>query len=266
MIIHGDTPVRVTGIESRYGEGEWILRGVDIEVRRGEILTILGGSGCGKTTLLRALIGLMPPARGSVELFGEDLYALDEDGLQRVLKRTGMLFQHSALFGSMTVGDNVALPLHEYRSELRPELVRRIVELKLGLVGLGGAANRMPSELSGGMKKRAALARALVLDPEVIFFDEPTTGLDPITAAELDRLILATRAAFGTTMIIVTHDLDTAFHCSDRMVMLENGRVAASGTPGEIRQIEAAGVRNFIERRAERALEPKVSIEEFYAA
>ncbi len=258
-----ETPVVVEALEQRYGENEWILKGVDLEVRRREILTILGGSGCGKTTLLRTLIGLMPPARGRVRLLGEDIYALGEEGLQGVLRRVGMLFQQSALFGSMSVGENVALPLREYKRDLRPELVRRVVELKLGLVGLAGAANKMPSELSGGMKKRAALARALVMDPEVIFFDEPTTGLDPITAAELDRLILATRSAFGTTMIIVTHDLDTAFHCSDRIVMLDQGRVAAAGTPADVRAIEEPKVKNFIERRAERVEEVPVSLEAY---
>jgi phospholipid/cholesterol/gamma-HCH transport system ATP-binding protein len=258
-----ENTVEVEALEQRYGENEWILRGVDLAVRRGEILTILGGSGCGKTTLLRSLIGLMPPTAGRVRLFGRDVYSLGEEDLQQVLRRVGMLFQHSALFGSMNVGENVALPLREYKRDLGPELVRRTVELKLGLVGLAAAANKMPSELSGGMKKRAALARALVMDPDVIFFDEPTTGLDPITAAELDRLILDTRTAFGTTMIIVTHDLDTAFHCSDRIVMLEKGRVVASGTPQEVRAIEEPRVQNFIERRAERVEEVPVSLDEF---
>ena len=250
MICPGDCPVRVEAVESRYGE-ELILDGVDLAVRKGEILTILGGSGCGKTTLLRTIIGLLPPSRGKVYLFGKEIYALGEEAAQRVLMRVGMLFQQSALFGSMSVGENVALPILEYRPELPPDIVRRIVELKLGLVGLEGATNKMPAELSGGMKKRAALARALALDPEVIFFDEPTTGLDPITAAGIDRLILDTRAFFGTTMVVVTHDLDTAFHCSDRIVLLDKGKVAIEGTPSDVRQSMDPKVRNFIDRRAE---------------
>lgn len=266
MIDPRATPVRTEAVEQRYGSGPPILCGVDLAVRQGEILTILGGSGCGKTTLLRTLIGLNPPAAGRVWLLGEEIYALPEERASQVLSRVGMLFQHSALFGSMTVGENVALPIREYRPDVPPDIVRRIVDLKLGLVGLDGAANKMPSELSGGMKKRAGLARALALDPEVIFFDEPTTGLDPITAAGIDRLILDTRAAFGTTMVLVTHDLDTAFHCSDRIVLLDRGRVAAQGTPAEVRGSEDPKVRSFIDRRAEQLETGRESMKEFLVA
>ena len=266
MISPKEFPVRVEGLQARYGE-ELVLKGVELSVRRGEVLTILGGSGCGKTTLLRTLIGLMPPWEGRVWLLGEEIYELPEERASEVLSRVGMLFQHSALFGSMSVGENVALPMREYRGGLPEGVVRRTVELKLGLVGLENAANKMPSELSGGMKKRAALARALALDPEVIFFDEPTTGLDPITAAGIDRLVLDTRAAFGTTMVIVTHDLDTAFHCSDRIVLMDKGVIAAHGTPAEIRASEDPRVRGFIDRRALDGQDaPRGRIDEFLAA
>jgi phospholipid/cholesterol/gamma-HCH transport system ATP-binding protein len=250
MISVHETPVKVEGLDLRYGREPLVLRDIDLAVRRGEVLTILGGSGGGKTTLLRALIGLLPPSRGRVWLRGEELYALPEERASLVLSRVGMLFQQGALFGSMSVGENVALPIREYRRTLPEGVIRRVVELKLALVGLADAANKLPSELSGGMKRRAALARALALDPDVIFFDEPTTGLDPITAAGIDRLILETRTAFGTTIVIVTHDLHTAFHVSDRIVLLDRGRIAADGTPNEIRESADPRVRDFIDRRA----------------
>jgi phospholipid/cholesterol/gamma-HCH transport system ATP-binding protein len=265
LISPSETPVRVEGLEAGYRE-ERVLRGIDLSVRRGEVMTILGGSGGGKTTLLRAVIGLLPPSKGRVFLLGKEIYGLGEDETSELLSRVGMLFQQGALFGSMSVGENVALPIREYRPGTPEGVLRRAVELKLGLVGLEAAANKMPAELSGGMKKRAALARALALDPDVIFFDEPTTGLDPVTAAGIDRLILDTRASFGTTMVLVTHDLDTAFHTSDRIVLLDRGLVAALGTPQEIRASTDPIVRRFIDRRAADLAEPSLaSIDDFIA-
>jgi phospholipid/cholesterol/gamma-HCH transport system ATP-binding protein len=229
---------------------------VDLEARRGEIVSILGGSGSGKTTILRALIGLLEPRAGTVRLFGQDPYALDDDARTDLLARIGMSFQAGALFGSMTVGENVALPVVAHRGSKVPDpLLRRLVDLKLGQVGLADAAMKMPAELSGGMRKRAALARALVLDPEVLFFDEPTTGLDPITAASFDRVILDIRQAFGTTIVIVTHDLDTAFGVSDRLYLLGDGGVRAEGSPADLKRSRDPHVRRFLDRRPATAQE-----------
>ncbi|MBI3722799.1 ATP-binding cassette domain-containing protein, partial [bacterium] len=182
-----------------------------------------------------------------VVIGGQDIATLEGDDLAIVLKSVGMLFQYSALFNSMTIGDNVALPLREY-TDLPEHSIEAIVRLKLALVGLPGIGSLLPQQLSGGMKKRAALARALALDPDVLFFDEPASGLDPIAAAELDSLILHLNKSFGTTMIIVTHDLENAFNVAHRILMLDRGRVAAIGTPAEIKVNEDTWVRSFLSR------------------
>jgi phospholipid/cholesterol/gamma-HCH transport system ATP-binding protein len=202
-------------------------------MRRGEITVILGESGCGKTTLLKAIVGLLRPGSGEVVVFGEPTGQLDEAGWARVRRRTGMLFQGGALLNSMSVLDNVSIPLQQH-TELSPDLVAIVARSKLALVGLDGAEQRLPSELSGGMRKRAALARALALDPELLFFDEPSAGLDPVTAAELDRLVLSLRARLGMTLIIVTHEPASIRRLADRIVFLDEGRVIYDGPPGGV--------------------------------
>jgi phospholipid/cholesterol/gamma-HCH transport system ATP-binding protein len=226
-------------------DGRAVLAGVNLSVYRGETLVILGGSGSGKSTLLRALIGVLPPTRGHVELFGLDVYGLDEDALNAVRKRFGILFQSGALYNSMTVGENVSLPLREHTG-LSEDIIQIMVKMKLELVGLRDFEHLMPSQLSGGMKKRVGLARALALDPEIIFYDEPGAGLDPITAGVIDKLIMDLSRKLGVTSIVVTHEMGSAFRIADRMVMLYEGRIVAAGTPGEFRATTDPLVRQFV--------------------
>jgi len=240
--------VEVAGVRFRYGERR-VLEEIDLEVRRGEIVTIMGPSGCGKTTLLRLIVGLEKPEGGRIRVLGEDVVALDEDTADRFRRRLGMCFQFGALLNSLTIGDNLALPLRE-DARVPEELIDVIVRSRLAQVGLAGAEGQLPSELSGGMRKRAGLARALVLDPEVLFFDEPTSGLDPVTAAGLDRAILDVRRRTATTTVVVTHDLASAFTISDRIVVLLDGRIHATGTPAEIQACTDPAVVDFVRRRA----------------
>jgi phospholipid/cholesterol/gamma-HCH transport system ATP-binding protein len=222
-----------------------VLTGVNLNVYRGETLVILGGSGSGKSTLLRALIGVLAPTRGTVELFGQDVYELDQDALNALRKRFGILFQSGALYNSMTVGENVALPLREHTG-LSEEIIQIMVKMKLELVGLRDFEHLIPSQLSGGMKKRVGLARALALDPEIIFYDEPGAGLDPITAGVIDKLIMDLSRKLGVTSIVVTHEMGSAFRIADRMVMLYEGRMVAEGTPAEFRGTSDPLVRQFV--------------------
>jgi phospholipid/cholesterol/gamma-HCH transport system ATP-binding protein len=240
--------IRVEGLDAFY-ELSQVLFQVSFSVKRGEILAILGGSGSGKTTLLKHLIGLLRPRSGRIEIGGQDIAGLDGDDLALVLKSIGMLFQYSAMFNSLTVGENIALPLREY-TDLPEGAIQAVVRLKLALVGLPGIEGRMPDQLSGGMKKRAALARAVALDPDAVFFDEPASGLDPIAAAELDALILHLNRSFGTTMVIVTHDLENAFNVAHRILMLDAGKIVTVGTPAQIRASDDPWVKAFIARRS----------------
>lgn len=230
-----DAAVRVEGLVAAYG-GRRILEDVSFEVRRGEVFVILGGSGCGKSTLLKHMIGLHRPEAGRVEIEGTDLTAAEGEPRLAILRRFGVLYQSGALFSSMTLAENVALPLEEF-TDLPPAAIDAVVRVKLSLVGLGHAADRFPSELSGGMKKRAGVARALALDPRLLFFDEPSAGLDPITSAELDQLILSLRDALGATIVIVTHELQSIYAVADRCIMLDRARrtVVAEGRPAELR-------------------------------
>ena len=239
-----DIVVQVEHLEVIFGDRR-ILRDVNLRVRRGETLVILGGSGSGKSTLLRCVIGSLEPSSGQVFLLGEDIYAHDEERLNEVRKRFGILFQSGALFNSMTVGENVALPLREH-SRLDEDIIRIMVKMKLELVGLRDFEDLKPAEISGGMRKRVALARALALDPEILFYDEPGAGLDPIVAGVIDKLIMDLSGKLGVTSVVVSHEMGSAFKIADRLVLLFDGEIVAEGTPDEFRCSEDPYVRQFI--------------------
>src|SRR5579863_2222423 len=256
--IPAETVISVKDLRVQYGEQE-ILHGISFDVARSETLVILGGSGSGKTTLLRTLVGLEKPSAGQIWMKGQDIAAISRAEMDEIRKKIGMAFQGGALFGSMTVGDNVALPVREH-TKLEASTIEIMVRLKLDQVGLTGFENYMPAELSGGMKKRAAVARALIMDPELLFFDEPSAGLDPIIAAGVDQLILRLKKVFHMTVIVVTHELASAFLIADQMMLLDKGRVLAFGTPQEMRSSTQPRVRQFLDRVAE----PEVSQEMDY--
>jgi phospholipid/cholesterol/gamma-HCH transport system ATP-binding protein len=232
-----------------YGERE-ILHGISFDVVRGETLVILGGSGSGKSTLLRTLVGLEKPSAGEIWIKGRDLAKTSAAEMDEIRKKIGMSFQGGALFGSMTVGENVALPLREH-TRLEDSTIEIILRLKLQQVGLEGFEYYTPAQLSGGMKKRAAVARALAMDPEILFFDEPSAGLDPIIAAGIDKLILELKRAFHMTIIVVTHELASAFLIADRMLLIDKGNIVALGTSEEMRSSTQPRVRQFLDRVAE---------------
>lgn len=247
--------ISLRNLRVSYGERE-ILHGISFDVKRGETLVILGGSGSGKSTLLRTLVGLETPGSGEIWLKGKNIAAISAAEMDEIRKRVGMSFQGGALFGSMSVGENVALPLREH-TRLEDSTIEIILRLKLDQVGLAGFENYMPSQLSGGMKKRAAVARAMAMDPEILFFDEPSAGLDPIIAAGVDQLILDLKKAFHMTIVVVTHELASAFLIADRMVLIDKGNVVAIGTTAEMRSSTHPRVRQFLDRIAE----PEVSQE-----
>ncbi len=215
--------ISLRGVTKRF-EGRAVLDGIDLDILPGETMVIMGGSGSGKSTTLRLMIGSFPPDEGTILMFGRDIGSLDEEGLNEVRKRFGILFQSGALFNSMTVAQNVALPLQEH-TDLDPDIIDIQVKIKLELVGLREHADKFPAQISGGMKKRAGLARALALDPRVLFYDEPSAGLDPVTSAEIDRLIIDLSKKIGVTSVVVTHEMDSAFAIADRMAMLDKGRM-----------------------------------------
>src|SRR5437870_9770857 len=236
----------VVNLRVSYGARE-ILHGISFDVRRAETVVILGGSGSGKSTLLRTLVGLQRPSGGEVWIKGVNIARASDDELDEIRKKMGVSFQGGALFGSMTVGENVALPLREH-TRLEESTIEIMVRIKLEQVGLASFENYMPSQLSGGMKKRAAVARALAMDPEILFFDEPSAGLDPIIAAGVDQLILELKKAFHMTIIVVTHELASAFLIADRMVLIDKGDIIAIGTSQELKASTHARVRQFLDR------------------
>jgi phospholipid/cholesterol/gamma-HCH transport system ATP-binding protein len=244
-----DAMISLRDLRVSYGDRE-ILHGIDFDVTRGETLVILGGSGSGKSTLLRTLVGLEKPSSGEIWIKGKNLADVTQDELDEIRRKVGMSFQGGALFGSMTVGENVALPLREH-TKLESSTIEIMLRLKLEQVGLAGFEDYMPSQLSGGMKKRAAVARALAMDPEILFFDEPSAGLDPIIAAGIDQLILELKKAFRMTIIVVTHELASAFLIADRMVLIDKGNIVAMGTTEQMRASTQPRVRQFLDRIAE---------------
>jgi phospholipid/cholesterol/gamma-HCH transport system ATP-binding protein len=244
--VSAEPMISVRDLHVKYGATE-ILHGVSFDVRRGETLVIMGGSGSGKSTLVRTLIGLERPSSGHVLIKGKDVAAIGEAELDEVRKKIGMSFQGGALFGSMTVGENVGLPLREH-TKLEDSTIEIMVRLKLEQVGLEGFEYYMPSQLSGGMRKRAAVARALAMDPEMLFFDEPSAGLDPIIAAGIDQLILELKRAFHMTILVVTHELASAFLIADRIVLIDRGNIVAIGTIAEMQSNTQPRVRQFLDR------------------
>jgi len=242
--------IRVEHLRAEFGDN-LVFEDVSFQVNRGEIFVILGGSGCGKTTLLKHLVGLYRPTAGQVVVNGVDIVRQDPQQMYRMRVGTGMLFQAGALFGSMTLAENIALPLQKY-TDLSRETIDLIVKMKLGLVNLSGYENHLPEEISGGMKKRAGLARAMALDPAILFFDEPSAGLDPISAVELDLLIKSLNAGLGTTMVIVTHELQSIFLIAHRIIMLDKQAkgIIAEGDPVYLKDHATDPiVRNFFNRQ-----------------
>lgn len=245
-----DDMIVVEDLVKIYG-GRRVLDGISFRVRRGDILVIMGGSGCGKSTLLRQLIGLQHPEEGRIWIEGKEITRLTEAEFNEVRKKFGVLFQSGALFNSMTVGENVALPIREHFPNQPEMTVDIMVKMKLSLVELTKFAELKPAEISGGMKKRAALARALALDPKLLFCDEPTAGLDPIRVTEFDDLTLKLCRELGVTAVVVTHDMTSAFRIATRMVLLHKGKIMAEGTPDEIRANTNPLVSDFINGKAE---------------
>lgn len=244
--------IRIQNMVARYGE-DIILDNISFDIFKKEIFVILGPSGCGKSTLLRHMVGLDIAFSGIVSIDGVNIISCGEDTFHNTLRKIGILFQSSALFGSMTIAENVALPIEEY-SDLPKSAIDNLVRMKLCMVNLGGYENYLPSEISGGMKKRAGLARALALNPGILFLDEPTSGLDPVSSAEIDELILNINKTIGTTMVIVTHELASIFSIAQRAIMLDKGTkgIIAEGNPRFLKDnSQNLSVRNFFSRQIE---------------
>ena len=250
--------IEVQGLEAYYGRRR-ILHGVDFRVMPGEIRVIMGGSGSGKSTLLRHLLGLNKPRKGTLRLLGIDIATASPKELLLLRRQMGVSFQSGALFTSMTVGDNVALPLREHL-RLDENTVRIMSRLKLEVVNLGGFQDLMPSQLSGGMIKRAALARAIVMDPKLLFFDEPSAGLDPVVSAELDELILQLRDAMRMSIVVVTHELESAFKIADTITVLDQGKVLLTGTVAEVKASSNERIQDLLNRRPR---EVEVNVDEY---
>ena len=226
-----ETAIRINNLRVDYSDTT-VLCGIEAEIKKGESAVVLGGSGSGKSTLLKTITGLIKPREGHVEILGVNTATLDGEHQSKLATRLGVMFQYGALLNSLTVGENIALPL-EMHTDLPRAQIDQIVSLRLDSVSLGGTQNRMPSELSGGMRKRVALARAMALDPEILFCDEPSAGLDPITAAEIDKLLLMLNRSLGITIVIVTHELMSIDRLDGRLIMLDEGQVVFSGTVEE---------------------------------
>ena len=252
--------IEVSELVTHYGSRR-ILDGVSLTVNRGEIMVIMGGSGSGKSTLLRHLLGLDPTTSGSIKVLGREFSEMSERELSGFCRNLGVAFQGGALFSSMTVGENIMLPLREH-TQLDEKTMEIMVRLKLEVVGLSGFENLMPSELSGGMVKRAAFARAVIMDPGLLFCDEPSAGLDPVVSSALDELILRLRDAMGMTIVVVTHDLDSAFRIADRLAVLDRGEILAVGSVDEVRESDNQRIQDLLNRRfKEEELDPDAYLE-----
>ena len=243
MVTAAENILEIENLHSWYGSRH-VLDGVTFSVRAGEIMVILGTSGCGKSTLLKNIIRLYTPALGSVRLLGHEMTALEEENLESVLRNVGVMYQYGALLNSLTVGENVALPL-EMHTTMSPAMRREIAELKLRQVELVNVYDRYPGELSGGMKKRAAVARAIVMDPSIIFCDEPSAGLDPVTALGLDRLLLTLKETLGMTIVVVTHELESIKRIASRITYLHQGKVLFTGTLDEAFESDIPAIQEF---------------------
>jgi phospholipid/cholesterol/gamma-HCH transport system ATP-binding protein len=248
-MLNSPVVVEVTGLTRTFGN-RTVIDNLSFTIHRGETMVIMGGSGCGKSTLLRHIIGVMKPTAGSVKIFGEEITTMNDRQIAEVRRRFGMLFQSGALLASLTVGENVALPLLQH-TDLSEDEIEQMVTQKLRMVGLNGFNELKPAEISGGMRKRVGLARALALDPELLFSDEPTSGLDPIMTAVVDKLTLELTKDEGMTAVVVTHDMTSAFRIATRMIMLGRGKILAQGTPDEIRTHPDPEVQQFINGEAD---------------
>lgn len=244
-----DKVIEVENLVTHYGERE-ILHGISLDVRQGEVMVIMGGSGSGKSTLLRHLMSLETATSGKMSLLGRDIAELSLKETYDLRKKIGVAFQGGALFSSMSVGENIKLPLREH-TDLDEFTMDIMARMKLEVVDLAGFEDLAPSELSGGMLKRAAVARAIVMDPKLLFFDEPSAGLDPVVAAQLDELILRLRDAMGMSIVVVTHELDSAFRIADRITMLDRGNILMVGTPDEMKASDNKRIQNLLNRRIE---------------
>jgi len=253
--------LEVHGLVKKFGS-RTVLNDISFTLNRGEILVIMGGSGCGKSTLLRHLIGVLKPNEGEIHVLGTDITKLDDEGLSKVRRRFAMMHQFGALLNSLTVGQNVALPLLE-SGNVSESIADLVVKLKLELVGLTGFEHLKPSEISGGMRKRVGMARALALDPELLFCDEPTSGLDPVMTAVIDQLTLDMVHKLGITAVVVTHDMTSAFRIANKMIMLFEGQIIAQGTPDEIRNNPDPRLQQFIKGEADGPIPLKLSRDDY---
>ncbi|HEX9965762.1 MAG TPA: ABC transporter ATP-binding protein [Allosphingosinicella sp.] len=257
-----DIVIEVQGLRNSFGEAV-IHDGLDLQVRRGEILGVVGGSGTGKSVMMRSIIGLQRPDAGEVRVFGEPMLDRDDAQLQGIRKRWGILFQGAALFSTLTVAENVQVPLREFYPRLSEKLLDEIAAYKIVMVGLSpDAGPKFPAELSGGMRKRAGIARALALDPELLFLDEPTAGLDPIGAAAFDQLIVDLRERLGLTVFLITHDLDTLYTICDRVAVLADKKVIAVGTIPELLDLDHEWIQEYFRGPRGRAAEEAMEAEE----
>lgn len=241
--------IKVQDLVKRFGP-RTVLNGISFTVERGKTTVIIGGSGCGKSTLLKQMVGYIKPDSGQILYDGVDIVPMNEDQLDPVRRRFGILFQNGALFNSMTVGDNVALPLVEH-TRLDPKIIRMVVKMKLELVGLRGFEDLKPAQISGGMKKRVGLARAIALDPEIVYYDEPSAGLDPITSAVIDDLMNDLSRKLSITSVVVTHHMSSAFKIADKIIMLHKGKIIAQGTPEQFKESDNPLIQQFVQGLAD---------------